>query len=203
MTSGRAVATLREELAQAAASSTDIAPSWIAALASYAALDGLPEADALLLRTWPAPVAALLDQQIETPRAVRRIAAAMASLTPIDDAVSQDVARQYEEMPYPRWDKFPPAPPKAPLAARLRARVSARRDPAAPGALDMLIAGCGTGRQAAIAAYTHSDLHIAAIDISRSSLGYAKLQSERLGMSASNSARPTFSRSIPSAGAST
>jgi SAM-dependent methyltransferase/tetratricopeptide (TPR) repeat protein len=177
------VATLREELAQAAASSTDIAPSRIAALASYAALDGLPEADALLRRTWPAPVAALLDQQIETPRAVRRIAAAMASLTPIDDAVSQDVARQYEEMPYPRWDKFPPAPPKVPLAARLRTRFPHAAIRLPIGALDMLIAGCGTGRQAAIAAYTHSDLRIAAIDISRSSLGYAKLQSERLGMS--------------------
>lgn len=176
------VSRLREWLTLAVASDADIAPARIAALASYAALDTLPEADALLKRDWPAPVTALVHQQIETPRTVRRIAAEISSLTPIADAVSQSVARQYEEMPYPRWDKFPPAPPKAPLAARLRARFPHAAIRLPDGGLDMLIAGCGTGRHAAISATTHAGVRITAIDISRASLGYARMQTERLGL---------------------
>ena len=58
------------------------------------------------IRSWPAPVAALLTQQIREPQAERELRASMPRLTPIEDEVSRAVQRQYEENPFPRWVKL-------------------------------------------------------------------------------------------------
>ena len=78
------------------------APSMLMAVASYGPLHTLPDAEPLAQRPWPAPVEAIVEQQIRVPREVARVAAAIPRLTPIEDEVSQRVARQYEENPYPR-----------------------------------------------------------------------------------------------------
>ena len=88
----------------------------------------LPVADALLARSWPAPVAALLDQQVREPHEEAALRAASRALTPIEDDVSRAVQAQYEENPYPRW--IAPGTPRQYRAASthyLRERFPPRR----------------------------------------------------------------------------
>ncbi|MFN3659067.1 MAG: methyltransferase domain-containing protein [Pseudolabrys sp.] len=164
------------DLAQRLAAGAALAPLQIAALAMYAPLGALPTAEALTARAWPPALEAVLTQQLREPAQERALRGAIAQLTPLDDSVSQRVRAQYEENPYPRWvmtagqvqpvaidaylrDQFPTAP-FAPLGAR--------------GALDVLVAGCGTGWQAIGLAQKFSDTRLLAVDLSLSSLCYAK-----------------------------
>src|SRR5262249_19301095 len=117
-----ALAKLRAVLASKLQSRAPIDPSIIAALASYASLDTLPEADALLGQSWPAPLRAVIDQQIRSPRAVRSVAETIPQFTPVDDAISKRVAQMYGQNPYPRWDKFPPPERQIDIAVHLRAQ---------------------------------------------------------------------------------
>jgi tetratricopeptide (TPR) repeat protein len=137
---------------------------------AYVPLHTLANAQALLKRSWPAPVKALLVQQVEEPAEERRIKAALPALTEIDDEVSRQVRAQYEENPYPRWIKGgPPAQP---------AILERRPAPIA----DVLIAGCGTGFFTLGFARKAPQARFLAIDLSLSSLGYAKRMADSLGV---------------------
>src|SRR6185295_19780874 len=94
---------LRDSVVAATGIGTAVPPAHIATVASYFPLHGLPVADALLTRSWPAPVAAVIDQQIREPHAEADARAAIPRLTPIEDDVSRLVQQQYEQNPYPRW----------------------------------------------------------------------------------------------------
>ena len=85
-------AALGDRLAAAAAQGEDVPPQWIAAVAAYHPLASLPGAERLAERTWtptwPAPVAALLAQQIAEPRTERELRASLPRLTAFEDGVS-------------------------------------------------------------------------------------------------------------------
>ena len=87
------------------------------------------------------------------------------------DAVTRAVAEQYEAWPYPPWVRVTAGEPTT-LAAEVRTL-----DPDGPDNLPrapaILIAGCGTGRQAALLALRYPDARITAIDLSEASLRYA------------------------------
>jgi Flp pilus assembly protein TadD len=100
---------LRERLAAALQSGGPVSAMWIVAAASYVSLSSLPFAATLLHRSWPAPVVALLRQQIAEPLEEQRCGDSIRRLTAVDDATSGLVQRQYEENPYPRWIRLPPA----------------------------------------------------------------------------------------------
>jgi len=98
--------------------------------------------------------------------------------------VSKAVQGQYEEHPYPHWIVPAPAPAMPSLDAWLR-----RLLPGAPlvplgddGALDILVAGCGTGRHAIETAQRFPHARVLAIDLSRASLGYALRKARELGV---------------------
>jgi tetratricopeptide (TPR) repeat protein/SAM-dependent methyltransferase len=162
-----------------------ITAMWIAAAASYAALLTLPDPEVLRIGPWPAPLDAVIQQQIAIPREIQRVAAAIPRLTPIDDEISLLVARQYEDSPYPRWEGLPvKREADVNVGDYLRARF-----PAVPAHLevgsegcDYLIAGCGTGRHAATMARLFGKLRVTAIDLSKASLGYAKYKTDSLGL---------------------
>ena len=103
---------LKAMLADAVARSLPVHPLRPLALAMYVALDELPEAEALAARAWPAPVAAVMTQQVLEPREERRLRELIPRLTPIGDGVTANVRLQYEENPYPRWVRLvdPPQP---------------------------------------------------------------------------------------------
>jgi Flp pilus assembly protein TadD len=143
------VAALQEKVVAALEGGDAIPALWIATVAAYVPLSDLTSAASLLERSWPEPVSALLVQQIAEPAAEKRTRDAIVRLTAIDDAVSQRVRQQYEENPYPRWIKLPPAPQPRSLDIYLRQLFPfAEFEPAAIGAdVDILIAGCGTGQE--------------------------------------------------------
>jgi SAM-dependent methyltransferase len=98
----------------------------------------------------------------------------VVSLTAVRDEVSRRVQAQYETNPYPRWQRAP-VPGAFPLPRMLRS-LFPHADPvklAAPDAPEILVAGCGTGRHAAITAQLQPHGRVLAVDISRASLAYA------------------------------
>lgn len=159
-------------------------PSMLLAIASYGPLHALPDAERLAQASWPPEVETVVEQQIREPHAVARVAATIPRLTPIEDEVSQRVARQYEESPFPRWTRLPVMPKDTvALSTYLRGRF-----PAVPihltdqGGCDYLVAGCGTGRHAAQVVRLYRGARVTAIDLSRASLGYAKYKTDSLGI---------------------
>ena len=154
------------------------------ALASYVPLHSLPGADALLDRLWPAPVRAVLRQQIEEPGHEERLRATIPRLTDIEDGVSSLVRGQYEDNPYPRWAKSSLFPAPVLLGDHLRAlfpHANLRLQPPGEG-LDILVAGCGTGRHSTETASRYHGARVLAIDLSARSLGFAMRKTRDIGL---------------------
>lgn len=110
-------------------------------------------------------------------------ALAIPQITKVQDHVSRRVQAQYEANPYPRWQRAP-VPGPFPLPRMLRS-LFPHADPAklaAPDAPEILVAGCGTGRHAAITAQLQPHSRVLAVDISRASLAYATRRCAELGL---------------------
>ncbi|MEZ5774558.1 MAG: class I SAM-dependent methyltransferase [Hyphomicrobiaceae bacterium] len=130
------------------------------------------------------------------PKAVRELLAALAAesaaeaeararlprLTPIEDAVSLRMKGQYEAAPYPRWTSITRPPPGG--IHRALARIAGpERTAFFDRPFDVLIAGCGTGRQAIQSAIGYGpNARILAIDLSEASLAYARREADRLAI---------------------
>ncbi|HKS62749.1 MAG TPA: tetratricopeptide repeat protein, partial [Xanthobacteraceae bacterium] len=175
---------LRDSVIAAAGIGAAVPPAHIALVAAYFPLHMLPVADALLRRSWPEPVAAVIDQQIREPHAEADSRAAIPRLTPIEDGVSRLVQQQYEQNPYPRWITLEPLRKYDSIDALMR-----REYPHAPfrptgrgGNVDILIAGCGTGRHSIGIAQQFERSKVLAIDLSAASLGYARARTGALGV---------------------
>jgi SAM-dependent methyltransferase len=98
-------------------------------------------------------------------------------LFPIEDKISAAVREQYEEFPYPRWKSLPSQVDTASLESFLGEDLYAYllKDD-----LKILIAGCGTGRQALEYGIAFSKAEILAVDLSTASLSYViRKQKER------------------------
>ena len=95
------------------------------------------------------------------------------------DPVTEKVAAQYERWPYPAWTRITLGEPSR-LPDVIREMDSELAE-ALPVAADMLVAGCGTGRQAAYIASRFPDAAITAVDVSEASLDYARGQCATLG----------------------
>jgi 2-polyprenyl-3-methyl-5-hydroxy-6-metoxy-1,4-benzoquinol methylase len=152
-------AQLRDVLQQKLGAGDRIPVILLAAVAAYFPLFSLSEAQSLLTKTWPDCVADLLRQQVREPLEEAEDRKKIQSLTTIDDPVSRDVMAQYEENPYPRWTIGQAA--EAPAAQP-------------PSGQDILIAGCGTGQHAFAVAEHSPGARILAIDMSLTSLAYAR-----------------------------
>jgi 2-polyprenyl-3-methyl-5-hydroxy-6-metoxy-1,4-benzoquinol methylase/Flp pilus assembly protein TadD len=151
--------------------------------ASYLPLHRLPGASSLLTRTWPDAVARLLTRQIREPLEEESDRHSIPALTPIDDAVSLQVQHQYEESPYPRWTAVPQIQPTTVVHfLRDRLNIVPLPWPQTTVGVDILIAGCGTGSHSIDSALRFPKAHILAIDISRTSLAYARRKSRALGL---------------------
>ncbi|MGY3582920.1 2-polyprenyl-3-methyl-5-hydroxy-6-metoxy-1,4-benzoquinol methylase/tetratricopeptide (TPR) repeat protein [Bradyrhizobium sp. USDA 4341] len=168
---------LRDRLLHDLASGAAIAPLTLAVVAAYFPLHALPQADALLRGNWPAATAGLLRVQLREPREEMAERSTIAALTPIKNDVSVEVMRQYEENPYPRWTVNPLT---AFAADRARGRTVATAEQQAR--LDILIAGCGTGSHAIQIAQVYPNARLLAVDISMTSLAYARRKTRELGL---------------------
>jgi tetratricopeptide (TPR) repeat protein/2-polyprenyl-3-methyl-5-hydroxy-6-metoxy-1,4-benzoquinol methylase len=177
---------LRDALAAVLEGDRPVSALVLLAVAAYFPLYTVPHAGRLLQRTWPAAVQAVLVQQISEPEEERRLRATIPRLTAIEDDVSRRVQQQYEENPYPRWVQPAPAAKVESVSGYLR-----RRFPDVPIGqsiaceyTDVLIAGCGTGQQSLEAARKFRGARVLAVDLSLSSLAYAKRKTQELGVDA-------------------
>lgn len=155
-----------------------ILPLAVAALAMYGPLLRLGGADRLAAASWPRPVRELVRQQVDEPRQEQALRSSIPRLTGIDgDTVGVSVRSQYEEHPYPRWVRLPAPPdPLMVFDDHLRHQFpdsafvpTGRRD-----SVDVLIAGCGTGRYAMEVAQGFRGARVLGIDMSLASLASAR-----------------------------
>jgi SAM-dependent methyltransferase len=153
---------LRESLERALALGDPCPDLWPAIVGAYFPLHTLSKAEALLDRSWPACVSALLVQQVKEPAEERQIASSIPVLTSIESEVSRAVRQQYEESPYPRWVNAGPAGDPVVLKHRPPDQ-----------AFDALFAGCGTGLSTIEFARQTPRARVLAIDLSVASLCYA------------------------------
>lgn len=195
--------TLKDRLIAALASGQPIPSVWLPAVAAYFPLISLTAGeshlDALQDRSWPDAVSALLVQQVHEPLEERRNRPLIPSLTSIVDDTSLTVQKQYEENPYPRWVKLPLRARGVIIDTYLRSRFpladfrpmstskgtgkgASKGNGNGSREIDILIAGCGTGQQAITTAQRYQNAKVLGIDLSLSSLCYAKRMTSSLGM---------------------
>ena len=167
---------LKTALGRALAAGAAIAPISLAAIAMYQPLHELTDAHALLDRSWPPVVDDVLTQQLREPWQERELRASIPLLTPIEDDVSQQVRQQYEENPYPRWVHCSGGVEPISIDRYLRdmSPTAAFTPLAKTEALDVLVAGCGTGWHTIASAQRYQNTRVLAVDLSLSSLCYAK-----------------------------
>ena len=175
---------LRSRLETAIAAGAEVPDAWLAAVGSYYPLHTLANAAGLAARSVrSAPVEALLMQQIREPLAEAALRDAIERLTPIDDEISRKVRQQYEENPYPRWTTPALAMKRLPLAAWLAARTGlSGAGHGGDEITEVLIAGCGTGRQVVEIASQIAGARLLAVDLSKSSLAFGMRKARATGL---------------------
>jgi len=177
---------LQAALAAALEQGVSVDPFQVAAVAAYFPLMSTAHAPRLLERSWPDEIEALLTQQIREPMEERALRTGIPALTRVKDDVSCLVQKQYEENPYPRWVGAANAGPRQRLVPYLRHTfpfASVEGQGRGEG-LDILVAGCGTGRNAIETTQKFEGARTLAIDLSVSSLAHAARKTRELGIRA-------------------
>lgn len=175
---------LRDLMAEALASGKQVPALWPVAVAAYLPLRSLPLASRFLERRWPDEVEAVLSQQVREPAEELLLRDSIPRLTDIEDQVSLAVQNQYEENPYPRWVKMAPVWKAKSIDRYLRQTfpLASLKRHANDGEVDILIAGCGTGQHSLQTAQQFQNTKVLAIDLSITSLSYAKRRTRELGL---------------------
>lgn len=123
-------------------------------------------------------LAHVLDVHVTELRRERAIAKTIPTLSMSDNDVSQKVRDMYEENPYPRWENIyvdgDSLNPYVDLAALRAAQPN--------GTLEVLNAGCGTGRHMVISQGSIPNANFLGVDLSRASLSYARKKCDEYGI---------------------
>jgi tetratricopeptide (TPR) repeat protein/SAM-dependent methyltransferase len=166
---------LRAFVVAALASGAAVPELRLAVVAMYFPLHSLPGAEALLDGVWSDAVVDMLTQQVREPVEEQRLRQSMPVLTAVENEISRQVRQQYEENPYPRWTKADPPPQPLNFDQYLRRKLPASvfRN-LGKTQIDILIAGCGTGQHAIETAQRFGGANVLAVDLSLTSLAYAK-----------------------------
>lgn len=141
--------------------------SAVAILACYQSLgtfEGIETALEMALAKGGEDVESLLQSQIIDLQEEVRIGSEMHMLEDILDETSIGVRGQYEENPYPRW------------------RVTDMASKPFPCDINILVAGCGTGKQSASLASLYPHAKIINVDLSLASLSYAARKAKELAL---------------------
>jgi tetratricopeptide (TPR) repeat protein/2-polyprenyl-3-methyl-5-hydroxy-6-metoxy-1,4-benzoquinol methylase len=161
-----------------------VPPLLVLATAAYFPLSILPDASRLLATNQSGPIEEVLRQQIREPLEEQALRAGIECLTTVTVGVSETVRNQYEQNPYPRWVKMPIQKQALRFNGELRrslpfAPFTPMPDDSAP---EVLIAGCGTGMHSIFTSQRFGGARILAIDLSLSSISYAKRKTRELGI---------------------
>ena len=156
-------------------------PQLILCLACYKSLHHYEWSDLLELSSI---IEDVVTRQILEPRQESLLKSNILVLEKITNKVSSKVRDQYEESPYPRWVNMglslkPEALSNKTKKLKLKLFDDSINDIDAP---NILIAGCGTGQQSIASASNFKNAKVLAIDLSLSSLAYAKRKTEELDL---------------------
>ncbi len=155
----------------------------VALLATYRPLRAVSGIDALLAHGASVePLGRLLRRTASDAREETRLRGTIRVLGGVSDGVSRQVQAMYEENPYPRWlslDRSAPVSATQWIAAQL---VGDHPDEKIAEAPNILVAGCGTGRDAIALAAEIEGARVTAVDLSLSSLAFAKRKAEEMGV---------------------
>jgi SAM-dependent methyltransferase len=159
-----------------------VSPLLLLAVAAYSPLHLLDHAERLLAAGRPGPIDEVLRQQVREPFEERALRTGIECLTPIRGDVAEAVRGQ--QNPYPRWVRIQMWGQALPFNAELRralpfASFTPMSDDSAP---EVLVAGCGTGGDAIFVHQRFQGARVLAIDLSLSSLSYAKRKTQELGL---------------------
>ncbi len=169
---------LRDLLNQRLTVGEEVPAAWLVAAASYFPLHSLPMAESILHRDWPEILASLLRVQIREPLQEADDRKSIPALTAIEDSVSLEVMQQYEQNPYPRWM----ISSLAMLAAETRPQIEDAASSERSATKEILIAGCGTGEHVFQTVHNFPEAHVLAIDLSATSLAYARRMTREAGL---------------------
>src|SRR5208282_5389008 len=154
-------------------------------LALYRPIHRLPFANRIAeapSHSWSEPAAALLARTLFEPREEAALRAKIRSLGEIGDATSRAVQAQYEEDPFPPWLTIAESE-RISLGAHLREILPGFDPPRAlDRPVDVLIAGCGTGKHPLEISRMRDTREILAVDLSWTSLAYAIRMAQKLGI---------------------
>ena len=150
-------------------------------LASYKALHKYDWCQSLIVTN---QIQDVFTRQVEEPNQEEKLKLNIPILEEISNKVSSKVREQYEESPYPRWVNLglnlEPAPiSKVVEELQLKLHYEKINEVKKP---DILIAGCGTGQHSITTAARFKSSKVLAIDLSLSSLAYAKRKTEELAI---------------------
>ena len=157
-------------------------PTELACLASYKPLH---EYSWPHLLSMPIELESLHHRQILEPEKEKQLRSTIPILQEIKNEVSCKVREQYEQNPYPRWvnRQFPNIPkPISTITKEFNLRIL-NHDIEKVDRPQILIAGCGTGQHSITTATKFKNCDVLAIDLSLSSVAYAKRKTEELGIS--------------------
>jgi tetratricopeptide (TPR) repeat protein/SAM-dependent methyltransferase len=161
-----------------------VPPFLLLAVAAYFPLYSLRDASRLLAANEPDPVDEVLRQQVREPLEEQALRPGIERLTPITSGVSEEVRDQYEQNPYPRWVKLPIRDRALRFNEELPCALLFAPFTPIPddSALELLVAGCGTGSHSILSAQRFRGVRVLAVDLSLSSLSYAKRKTQELGI---------------------
>ena len=150
-------------------------------LASYKALHKYDWCQSLIVSD---QIQEVFTRMFEEPNKEKKLKLRLPVLEDIRNKVSSNVREQYEESPYPRWVNLSLNLQPAPLAKVIKEMQLKLHFEKSDGAKnpDILIAGCGTGQHSITTAARFESSKVLAIDLSLSSLAYAKRKTEELAI---------------------
>ena len=124
----------------------------------------------------------LILMQIKEPLRERKLVNSIKSLGHISDRVSKKVRNQYEENPYPRWRyTYANLPVNSLTIINSLIQPNKVKTNNNFNNPNVLIAGCGTGKQILLSK-VYLNANILGVDLSLSSLAYAKRKVEELNL---------------------
>jgi tetratricopeptide (TPR) repeat protein/2-polyprenyl-3-methyl-5-hydroxy-6-metoxy-1,4-benzoquinol methylase len=174
----------REKLLALLDSGATVPTVLLLAVAAYFPLYTLRDASRLLAMEHLGPVEGVLRQQISEPLEEQQLRAGVKSLTLITAGVSEEVRDQYEQNPYPRWVNLPVFDRALHFNDELQRTLQLATFTPLPddNAPEALVAGCGTGSQSILLAQRFRGVRVLAIDLSLSSISFAKRKTQELGI---------------------
>jgi 2-polyprenyl-3-methyl-5-hydroxy-6-metoxy-1,4-benzoquinol methylase len=177
----KAIKALENSIGTSLSKGEKASPQVILCLASYKALHEYKWCDLLCDSS---DIHQVFTRQVSEPRQETQLKSNIPMLEEINDDVSVKVRAQYEDNPYPRWVNLGLPLNSKPISkvvdqAKIKLFDNEICEVSAP---DIMVAGCGTGQHSIDTAAEFKNSKVLAIDLSLSSLAYAKRKTEELGV---------------------